>query len=164
MPENSITLTAKWYKILTKKIELEDDVDYVEYDKEGRFYSINLKDLEGLSTNNQVEISLKYVLDIDQYTLQYGHYYKHDLKIGLYSNNKPSDAYLISGICTHSYEEYEENLTTEHWLTIELKHTVKLSTNQFYIGFSCYRNGCDSDVHMKSAYVEIQYPDMSVLY
>ena len=152
MPENSITLTAKYYKARTyKKVWVaEGKIEY--WSDTGSFLKIDLEQLVGANTETNLKFKVVFTgkhfgwLD-DRYC---------DFKVGIYSNNQLSDTYLMS---EYGYYPHNERKTYETY-TYTTIVSVDAETEAVYVGIS----SPGDSTYSKSTYVEIEYPDMSTLY
>ena len=160
MPENSIELTAKYWKVEKESVVIID-----ESSKYGTSYGMSSRpnmvwsstlDLSELYSNGitKINVTVHY-----QSALTYGSvsssnpFYTY---MSWYSTNTASDAYKIW--------EYKDTHTDNTYGSYTQKTTMDLANDKLYICFYCSKDHDDYDVYWTNFWVEIEYPDMSTLY
>ncbi len=160
MPESSIVLKARWYKILTKQVVLITATDTyggsscnTSPSMDKSMHEIDVSDLVGLNVN----IKISYKSSIDG---TWGDVGVSDPKysyMAWYNERTASDMYKV-----WSYKE--EHVEDNKFETYDRSTSLKITTSKLYV---C-RYGCTNSYYYiyrwTNFYVEIEYPDTSILY
>ncbi|MBQ7760556.1 MAG: InlB B-repeat-containing protein [Clostridia bacterium] len=174
MPENSITLTAKYWKINSKKIVLINDSEnefnsyncpvisnYNEYQN----YATNYIDVSDLYNKGITTINLIAHYDVkisDTYNI-FGKMSKKMTYMSWYSQPTASDAYKV-------WEYFDEHKEENKYINCTQSTKLNLTSGELYVtrfGHYGYDDNSNTRYHYyywTNFWVEIEYPDMTTLY
>ncbi|WP_251616939.1 InlB B-repeat-containing protein [Pumilibacter muris] len=168
MPQESLRLLAKYYKVLTKQVVIIDSLT-----SKGGWKNVSTAPSMDQSRDN-LDLSDLYNIGVRMInvTVSYYSYAKNGMSsrqqktlMAWFSAEQASNAYLIWS--------YEEAHSDNKWHSYTRKQTLELNAPILYICRYCSDTGIYrdlngdlwySDYYWKDFYVEIEYPDKSTLY
>lgn len=154
MPEESVVLSAKWYKVanIKKTIVQETDKRYMNKESITEGYRI-VVDLSDLNLGD-TEVKIKWTVKLyNKYTIPNG-----GANLKLFTRDTTSDAYLI--------HHFSTGLTAGELSTSQFETTTK-NVSTIYVFYYGREGGSGWTTFMtdiKDIYIEVTYPDTTVLY
>ena len=158
MPENSIELTAKYWKINTKKIVLKDENGGASMETTSpdlRYsYKVDLSELYSIGVRT-VNIKSNYQANVNGSSgvSSTNPIYTH---MSWYSTNIASDAYKV-------WEYSDKHTEGSSWNNHTHNTTLNLTSDTLYVCYYATYVSWDY-TKFKNFWIEIEYPDMSTLY
>ena len=154
MPENSIVLTAKYYVIKKVNTSFLSANERECFRGKGTYFSVDLMKLDdSLEFSAPMKVNVKFTFT-GYFNNSWGNSDTY-ATLGIYSKEEINDLYLLGKKYTYDFEGQTE--------TITIYETVEINSKDLYVNF-CMYPGYNAEGSITNVYVEIEYPDTSVLY
>lgn len=158
MPENGILLKAGWYQTIkiSKTYETKDmtggQSDFANGSTlKEKFYDVNLSNY--VTSGQSINVKLKLTFESSTQNASWMH---SDLLVNFYSE---IDVIPMAKLCSTSKIVHNSSNYVMH----EISQEFILDCNQFYMGFSCAKDGWSRVVYFKNVKIELEIPDYNTL-